>query len=90
MERLGWVREVPDDQRYHALADAYLSAVREKSRGGTKSALVVTPTHAEAERITHSIRAALRAQNRLGEERTVAAWVPAHLTAGLDVIPLPV
>jgi hypothetical protein len=81
LDRLGWVREVPDDQRYHALADAYLSAVQEKKRGGgTPSALVVAPTHAELARITQSIRGALKAQGRLGEERTLAAWAPAHLT----------
>ena len=35
------------------LADAYLAAVAEKKRNGEhKSALVVSPTHAEADRIT--------------------------------------
>ena len=45
-----------------------------------KSALVVSPTHAEADRITQAIRAGLKAQGKLGEERIVKAWVPTHLT----------
>ena len=45
-----------------------------------KSALVVSPTHAEANRITDAIRAGLKAQGKLGEERIVTGWVPAHLT----------
>ncbi len=81
LDRLGWIREVPDAERYHALAVAYLAAIAEKKRGGeSKSALVVSPTHAEAARITNTIRAALKEQGTLGEERTLRAWVPAHFT----------
>jgi conjugative relaxase-like TrwC/TraI family protein len=79
--RLGWIREVPDADRYQQLAAAYLEAVQEKKRSGeVKSALVVSPTHGEAALITGTIRAALKKDGRLGEERTLAAWVPAHLT----------
>jgi conjugative relaxase-like TrwC/TraI family protein len=81
LDKLGWIRQVPDDERYDQLARAYLSASAEKKRDGTfKSALVVSPTHAEGNRITEAIRDGLRAQGRLGKERIVAAWVPAHLT----------
>jgi conjugative relaxase-like TrwC/TraI family protein len=81
LDKLGWIREVADDQRNQALASAYLAAASEKKRGGEhKSALVVSPTHAEAARITASIRAALKAEGDLHQERSVAAWVPAHLT----------
>ena len=45
-----------------------------------KSALVVSPTHAEGDRITQAIRSGLKAKGALGKERLVAAWVPAHLT----------
>ncbi len=63
------------------LATAYLAAVAEKKRGGeAKSALVVSPTHAEGDRITQAIRAGLKAQGKLGKERLVEAWVPSHLT----------
>ncbi|WP_082838941.1 AAA family ATPase [Gemmata sp. SH-PL17] len=81
LDRLGWIREVPDAERYQALAEAYLSAVQEKKRGGgNKSALIVAPTHAELARITQSIRNALKDQGKLGEERPLAAWIPAHFT----------
>lgn len=82
LDRLGWVKEVPDAGRYQSLADAYLSAACEKKRGGGfKSALVVSPTHAEAASITFAIRSALMEQgNKLASERLMQVWVPAHLT----------
>jgi len=81
LDKLGWIKEVADSERYQQLADAYLATVAEKKRGGEhKSALVVSPTHAESDRITAAIRAGLAAQGKLGPERTIQAWVPAHLT----------
>jgi hypothetical protein len=72
---------VPDTDRYQMLADHYLAAVSEKKRSGEyKTALVVSPTHAEADRTTQAIRDGLKAENRLGKERIVNAWVPTHLT----------
>ena len=48
LDKLGWIKQVADDDRYQQLAAAYLAAVAEKKRGGEqKSALVVSPTHAE-------------------------------------------
>jgi hypothetical protein len=41
---------------------------------------VVSPTHAEAARITATIRDSLQAAGELGRERILAAWIPAHLT----------
>ncbi len=39
---------MPDSDRYQQLAAAYLAAVAEKKKDGEhKSALVVSPTHAE-------------------------------------------
>jgi len=81
LDKLGWIKQVPDDDRYKELADAYLAAVAEKKKDGqAKSALVVSMTHAEANRITAAVRAGLKAQGKLGEEHIVNAWVPAHLT----------
>jgi conjugative relaxase-like TrwC/TraI family protein len=81
LDKLGWIKQVADTDRYKQLADAYLSAVAEKKRDGTqKSALVVSPTHAEANRVTAAIRDGLKAKGKLGNERIVTAWVPAHLT----------
>ena len=76
MDKLGWIKQVEDSDRYKQLAAAYLAAVAEKKRGGeNKSALVVSPTHAEADRITQAIRAGLKRKGKLGDERIVNAWV---------------
>ena len=70
LDKLGWIKQVPDADRYKQLAAAYLSAAAEmKKDGKPKSALVVSPTHAEADRITLAIRAGLKAQGKLDDER---------------------
>jgi ATP-dependent exoDNAse (exonuclease V) alpha subunit len=81
LDKLGWIKQVPDADRYKQMAAAYLSAAAEKKKNGKpKSALVVSPTHAEAAKITQAIRDGLKAQKKLGQERIVEALVPAHLT----------
>ncbi len=81
LDKLGWIKQVEDSERYKQLSAAYLAAVAEKKKGGqAKSALVVSPTHAEADRITAAIRTGLKSQGKLGEERIVNGWVSAHLT----------
>jgi ATP-dependent exoDNAse (exonuclease V) alpha subunit len=81
LEELGWIKEVDDEERYKELAAAYLSAAAEKKRDGSpKSALVVSPTHAEAKRITEAIRDGLKDRGKLTKERIVEGWVPTHLT----------
>ena len=72
----GWVREMASDEdRYRHLAADYLQARDER-----KSVIVVSPTHAEAARVTAEIRAQLRDAGKLGKEehaftRLVAAQV---------------
>jgi conjugative relaxase-like TrwC/TraI family protein len=81
LDKLGWIKEVEGAERDKQLAAAYLAAVAEKKRGGqAKSALVVSPTNTEADRITKAIRAGLNAQGKLGEERIIKGWAPSHLT----------
>jgi len=81
LDKLNWIKEIPHAGRYVVLAEGYLATVKEKDRKGqNKTALVVSPTHAEKERITKYIRDALKAEGTLGEERTLATWVPAQLT----------
>jgi predicted transcriptional regulator len=81
LDKLGWISEVSDADRYQQLSAAYLAAVAERKENGEyKSALVVSPTHAEGNRITDAIRAGLSAQGTLCKERTINAWAPAHLT----------
>lgn len=81
LDRLGWVREVADADRYSQLAEAYLAAAAERAKDGSfKTALVVTPTHAEAARITAAVRSQLTADDRLRDERTLEVLVPKHLS----------
>lgn len=81
LDKLGWIREVDDEHRYQQLADAYQSAVNERTKDGKhKSALVVTPTHAEAARITSAIRDGLKSSGSLKQDRVMTSWVPTHLT----------
>ena len=81
LDKLKWIREVSDDNRNQQLADAYLAAVAEKKKNGEhKSALVVSPTHAEGDRITQAIRDGLQAKGKLSKERMLTTWVPLHLT----------
>ncbi|MBX9623997.1 MAG: relaxase domain-containing protein [Gemmataceae bacterium] len=81
LDKLKWVREVSDTERYRELADAYLAAGKERTKDGKqKTALVVSPTHAEAARVTDAVRKALKKDGTLKDERTVATYVAAHLT----------
>jgi len=60
LDRLGMLREMDADERHEALATDYAAAVSED-----KSALVISPTHAEGERVTQAIRAKLKAARKL-------------------------
>ena len=51
-----------------------------KANGEYKSALVVSPTHAEAGTITAAIRAGLKPKASISDEQVVNTWVPTHLT----------
>jgi conjugative relaxase-like TrwC/TraI family protein len=76
LDRLGWIREIPHDERYKQLAADYVDAVMHG-----RTALVVSPTHAEGERITADIRASLKAAGRIGkQEREFPVLVNANLT----------
>ena len=57
------LREMDADKRHEALATDYVAAV---SKG--KSALVISPTHAEGERVTREIRAKLKAAKKLAAD----------------------
>ncbi len=76
LDELGWVREIAADERYKLLAADYIEAV-----GEGKTALVISPTHAEAERVTGEIRDALRAAGTLKSgERSVRVLKNMNLT----------
>jgi hypothetical protein len=81
LDKLKWIRQVQGAERYKLLAASYLAAAKERGKGGKpKTALVVSPTHAEGARVTEAIRAARKADGELSGERLVTAYVPAHLT----------
>ncbi|MCA9281074.1 MAG: relaxase domain-containing protein [Phycisphaeraceae bacterium] len=78
LDRLGWIQEVGAEYRYRALAAAYVETVR-----SGKTALVVSPTHAEGDRITAEIRRTLREDGLLGKDRHLySRLVPLNLTLG--------
>jgi conjugative relaxase-like TrwC/TraI family protein len=63
LDKLGMMREMDADKRHEALAADYSAAVK-----AGKSALVISPTHAEGERVTREIRAKLKAAKKLGAD----------------------
>ena len=74
--RLGWVREVDSTERYKAMAADYVQSARD----GVET-LVVSPTHAEGERITRAIREGLREEKLLGgDERSFPSLSNVNLT----------
>jgi len=65
LNKLGMVRELAPEDRHEALAADYVAAVTEG-----KTALVISPTHSEGERVTNRIRERLKATGKLwGNER---------------------
>ena len=77
LDDLGWVRQIPDGERDRRLAADYLQSIIVDR----KTAIVVSPTHAEGNRITTAIRDALRKKGKLKtEERTFRVLENANLT----------
>ena len=68
-------------RRYQQQADAYLTVISDKNKKSEgKTAIVISPTHAECDRVVRAVRMELRKQGKLGEERLVDVWVPTHLS----------
>jgi ATP-dependent exoDNAse (exonuclease V) alpha subunit len=63
LDRLGMLREMDADKRHEALATDYAAAIK-----AGKSALVISPTHAEGERVTREIRTKLKTAKELGAD----------------------
>lgn len=77
LDAMGAVREIEGEERHAALAKDYLGTVLEEH----KTALVVSPTHAEGEAVTARIREGLREAGQLGRaEQTVARLKSLGLT----------
>jgi hypothetical protein len=60
---MGAIKELPENERYKQLATDYADAVSRR-----KTALVVSPTHAEGERVTAEIREELKKRGKLGTD----------------------
>jgi ATP-dependent exoDNAse (exonuclease V) alpha subunit len=65
LESIGAIRELPSENPYDELADAYISVLKRK-----KTALVICPTHAQGSDVTQAIREKLRASGMLDDKET--------------------
>jgi conjugative relaxase-like TrwC/TraI family protein len=88
LDALGMLRELPSERRHETLAGDYAAAIK---RG--KSALVISPTHAEGERVTRQIRLKLKGAKRIGvDEREFLQlknmqWTEAQRADGRNYVP---
>jgi conjugative relaxase-like TrwC/TraI family protein len=82
LDQMGAIVETEGDARYKQIAEQYaeISAERRPDRTN-KSVLVVSPTNAEAGRVTDAIRDALKEQGRIGtDERNFVSLKSLNLT----------
>ena len=63
LDKLGMLRELASENRHDGLAADYVSAVKDN-----KSALVISPTHVEGDRVTVRIREHLKRAQKLCED----------------------
>jgi conjugative relaxase-like TrwC/TraI family protein len=88
LDKLGMLRELAPEDRHEALAADYVAAVE-----NGKSALVISPTHIEGERVTTRIRERLKAAGKLrGDEREFVQlknlqWTEAQRSDALNYNP---
>jgi conjugative relaxase-like TrwC/TraI family protein len=64
LERMGYVIEASGKERHAQLISDYL-----RSQDEGRSALIIAPTHAEGQRLTEELRAALKERGAIGQER---------------------
>lgn len=66
LDKMGAIVETPGENRYRQIAEDYAAATSERKPGGAfKTALVVSPTHREADRVTGAIRDTLKEAGKL-------------------------
>jgi conjugative relaxase-like TrwC/TraI family protein len=76
LDRLGWIKESPTEDRYRQLAADYVETV---TRG--KTALVISPSHREKDRVNAEIRRLLKERGLIGkDERAFVQLTNAQLT----------
>ena len=82
LDAMGAIVEMQGENRYRQIAEDYAGATSERKQGGVyKSALVVSPTHKEADKATDAIRTVLKESGRLSAaEREFTVLRPLNLT----------
>jgi conjugative relaxase-like TrwC/TraI family protein len=76
LDRLGWIKEIPSEDRYRQLAADYVDTL-----ASGKTALVISPTHREKDRVTAEIRRLLKERGLIGkDERSFVQLTNAQLT----------
>jgi conjugative relaxase-like TrwC/TraI family protein len=81
LDDMGAVIETSGEDRYRKIAAEYAAVTAEKKGRAFKTALVVSPTHKEAERVTGAIREELKEEGRLGtDERQFLSLRPLNMT----------
>lgn len=75
LQDLGWVIELPHEERYLRMASDYVDFIAKDT-----SALVISPTHSEGDRITAEIRRQLAEKKALGKERRFTVLENANFT----------
>jgi conjugative relaxase-like TrwC/TraI family protein len=82
LDKMGAIVETPGEARYRKIAADYAEVTSERKRDGAlKTALVVSPTHKEADRVTEAIRDALKESGKLSaKEREFSALRPLNMT----------
>jgi len=82
LDKIGAIIETPGEARYRKVAADYAEVISQRKRGGAlKTALVVSPTHKEADRVTAAIRDVLKESGKLSaNEREFTAMRPLNLT----------
>jgi conjugative relaxase-like TrwC/TraI family protein len=71
LDKMGAIKEIESETRYVQLAEDYLQSTEKK-----QTALVVTPTHAEAHLTTQAIREQIKAKGGLVHEKTFEQCKP--------------
>jgi len=82
LDDIGAITEASGTDRYRQIAADYAEVTASRKHGGGfRTALVVSPTHREGEKVSAAIRNALKADGRLGkDERQFLSLRPLNLT----------
>ena len=82
LDKMGAIIEAPGENRYRQIAEDYAAAISERKQDGEfKTALVVSPTHRESDRVTEAIRDTPRESGKLsGNDREFATLRSRNLT----------